>query len=127
MLVPAPSAPAVETAPPPPEKRNRAALVSFLLAFSPFYAVVVMLVFLIVVVVVIGPDYALTIWGEIVALVELGLLLASMGASIGAIVAGALALDRAKQYPPHQKRRGFAVAGLVLGIVFVCLTVYVLL
>jgi hypothetical protein len=126
MLAPAPSAAEVETAP-PPGKRNRAALVSFLLALSPFYAIVLLLVFLIVVLIVAGPDYGYTEWGYAVALVELGLLLASLAASIGAIVAGALALDRAKWYPPHYKGRGLAVAGLVLGIVFVCLIVFSLL
>jgi hypothetical protein len=41
--------------------------------------------------------------------------------SIGAIVTGWMALRRATRYPAKQARKGWAVAGLVLGVVILVL------
>lgn len=52
------------------------------------------------------------------------LLVVSLIANISAIVTGGVALHRTRQYPPHQAWRGWAVAGLEIGIVgaalFIC-------
>lgn len=58
------------------------------------------------------------------AVVSVVLYVGGLLASIAAIVTGAVALVRAKRYLPQRMHRGWAIAGLVLGIVVTILLVF---
>jgi hypothetical protein len=69
----------------------------------------------------IQPDYTepagYVTFNTIFAIVEVVFLLGYFVSGVAAIVTSSLALRRAMSYPPQQAWRGFALAGLVLGIV----------
>jgi hypothetical protein len=100
-------------APALPTGRNQLALVSFLISIVAAPACLVGSIVNVVFETI--ASYQLLSWV---------LLVGSLISSISAIVTGGAALHRAKRYPPHQARMGWAVAGLVLGIVgvafFIC-------
>jgi Domain of unknown function (DUF4190) len=97
---------------------NRLAIVSFVLAVAALLPALCGFVLL---------EYVSALPSSLVAVaavVTVVLYAGGLLASIAAIVTGTVALVRAKRYLPQQRRRGRAIAGLVLGIVVTGLLIF---
>jgi hypothetical protein len=88
-----------------PTASNRLALTSFYLSLGSLAVFVLWFILLSV---------------RAVPLIALVLLLGGLVTSTAGFITGILALTAGDRYPPRQARKGFAIAGLVLGIVYWC-------
>jgi Na+/melibiose symporter-like transporter len=98
--------------PAPPQGRNSLALTSFVLSLAPLAVMVLDAVLTFVIL-------------SLPSAVNTFLSCGGFIASIGAIVTAGLALGRAKWYPPQQAGTGYAIAGLILGILDIVLVIVI--